>query len=304
MLYIEFLMIELLLLYALFSSSFPVSKVLLNYTSPMMLTGLRMIGGGIVLLGYQMIVNHKHLYLKRKHWFLFAQLTFFGIYITYLLRFWALSQISVAKTAFFYNLSPFFSAIYSYFLFDEKISKKQWVGLGIGFIGLIPLIITGTPGEKEMGEFLFVSWAELALFVSVACHSYSWTLTRKLVRFKRYSPAIVNGISMFAGGALALFTAWLYPCSFYVENIARFTGLLAFIIIVNNVVCYNIYAHLLRKYTSTFLSFAGFSSPLFTAFYGWVFLGEFISYHFFISSIIVFVGLYLFYQDELKKQGS
>jgi drug/metabolite transporter (DMT)-like permease len=61
------------------------------------------------------------------------------------------------------------------------------------------------------------------------------------------------------------------------------------------------YASLLKKYTATFMSFAGFIAPLFTALYGWAFLGEIITWHFYASSAIVFVGLFLFYKDELNK---
>jgi len=57
---------------------------------------------------------------------------------------------------------------------------------------------------------------------------------------------------------------------------------------------------LLKTYTTTFLSFAGFMSPFFAAFYGWVWFGETTTWHFYASSVIVFVGLALFYQDELK----
>ena len=63
-----------------------------------------------------------------------------------------------------------------------------------------------------------------------------------------------------------------------------------------------LYGYLLKSYTTTFLSFAGFLSPLFGALYGWVFLSEKISWHFYLSCAIVFAGLYLFYQDELTQR--
>jgi drug/metabolite transporter (DMT)-like permease len=73
------------------------------------------------------------------------------------------------------------------------------------------------------------------------------------------------------------------------------------LIIVSNLICYNLYGALLRKYTATFMSFAGFSTPLFTAFFGWLFLGETVSFSFYLSAVIVFAGLILFNQEELGK---
>jgi drug/metabolite transporter (DMT)-like permease len=58
---------------------------------------------------------------------------------------------------------------------------------------------------------------------------------------------------------------------------------------------------LLRRFTATFVSFAGFTTPLFTAILGWFFLGETVTMSFYLSTIVVFSGLYLFYQDELQK---
>ncbi len=110
---------------------------------------------------------------------------------------------------------------------------------------------------------------------------------------------MVNGICMTAGGFLALVTSFFTEEFMPVTNILPFVGLLAAVILISNLVCHNLYGYLLRKYTATFLSFAGFMGPLFAAFYGWLLMNEAITWHFYISSVIVFFGLFLFYQDEL-----
>jgi drug/metabolite transporter (DMT)-like permease len=75
-------------------------------------------------------------------------------------------------------------------------------------------------------------------------------------------------------------------------------------VFISNILCHNIYAGLLRKYSATFMSFTSFLSPIFAAFYGWAFFQEEITWHFYVSIAIVLVGLYLFYQDELKKKSN
>ncbi len=292
----------IILMYAIFSSSFMIGKILLGICPPIFLTGARMFTGGTILLVYQYCWEHHHFRLKRKHIWLFAQIILLGIYFTYTLRFWGLQYLTSSKTAFFYNMSPFFSSFYSYIFFKETISKKQWVGLMIGFLGLIPILISSSTTEQIVGEWFFISWPELAILCSVAAHSYSWIVVRQLVRDKSYTPMMVNGVTMSCGGLLALITSFFVEGTHPIaaDNLMTFTTLLTTIIITSNIICYNMYGHLLKHYSATFLSFAGFLSPMFAALYGWGFLHETISWHFYLSTVIVFIGLYLFYQDELK----
>ncbi len=292
-------MLLIILLYALFASSFSIGKILLGYTQPIFLAGSRMLVGGALLLGYQYFYAHKHFRFQKKDSWYYIQLTLFGIYITYILRFWALRDLSSVKTSFLYNLAPFFSALYSYFFFSEKMTTKQWVGLGIGFIGTIPILLTTSPIEKFIGELYFLSWQEIAVLVSVATHSYSWIIMRKLIRDKSYSPMMVNGISMFAGGLLAIITSFFVEGFFPVTNVVPFASWLMLVVVISNIICYNFYGYLLRTYTVTFLSFAGFLGPMFAALYGWFFLHEIVTWHFYISTVIVLIGLFMFYQDEL-----
>jgi len=288
----------ILLLYALFASSFAMGKVLLNYTTPVFLVGSRMFLGGIILLTYQYFSPNQRFYFKKKHIWLFIQIVLFGIYFNYLLRFWALNSLDSFKTCFIYNLSPFMSSIYSYYFFKEKITKRQMIGLIIGFIGLIPILLTTSSTEQALGEVAFISLPELSVIVSVALHAYSWIVMRKLVRDKSYSPTMVNGLTMTAGGLLALITSVFSGSFLQVTNIIPFSGWLLIVVIISNIICYNIYGNLLKKYSATFLSFAGFLSPLFAALFGWGLLGEKITWHFFASSFLVFIGLYLYYKEE------
>lgn len=292
----------IILLHALFASSFPLSKILLRYTSPVFLTGARMTIAGIILLSYQYFWPTAQFRFKKKHLKWFIQIIILGICVTYILRFWALSYLPAGKTAFFYNFSPFFVSLYAYILFGEIMTRKQWLGLIIGFVGMIPILISTTPSEAHLGEMFFISWPELALICAVALHSYSWILIQRLVRDKSYSPAMVNGITMTSGGLLALFISFFIEGFLPVTNIRAFAGWLTLIIFISNIICHNIYGHLLRRYTATFLSFAGFLGPIFASFYGWAFLNERITWHFWASGMIVFIGLYLFYRDELQRQ--
>lgn len=293
-------MILIIILYALFALSVVTSKMIFAYSAPIFYIGARMSIAGLLLLAYQYIYAHDHFYFKREHAWLYAQVIFFGVYFTYIIRFWGLEQMPASKTMFMFNLAPFLSALFSYLLINEKMSKKQWVGLFIGFVGFIPILISKSKGEQGLTELFYISWPELAVLASVVSHSYNWIVVRKLVREYNYSPAMMNGLTMFAGGVGAMLTSPFIEGFYPVTNSWEFLKLLAFVILISNLICHNLYAYLLKVYTATFISFAGFMSPLFAALYGWLWLDEIITWHFYVSSIIVFIGLVLFYQDELK----
>lgn len=273
-----------------------------------------MFTAGLILLGYQYFSRRDRFELRREHLYLFGQIIFLGIFVSYVLRFNALNYVSAAKSMFIFNLSPFFSALFSYFFFKERMTKIQWLGLFIGFLGMIPILMLRTGAETALNEWYGISWAELGVMGSVALSAYSWIVVRILVRNKKYSPMMVNGVTMFGGGILALifsfFTEGIIHGVVPVSSWPEFIGLVTFIIIISNIICHNMYGYLLREYTATLISFVGFLAPMFAAVYGWALYsmgyqyGGPITWHFCLSSAIVFVGLFLFYKDELflKKQ--
>jgi drug/metabolite transporter (DMT)-like permease len=71
--------------------------------------------------------------------------------------------------------------------------------------------------------------------------------------------------------------------------------------LISNIICYNLYGFLLKRFTATFMAFAGLVSPLFASLYGYAFLHEQITWHFFASIVLFSLGLVLFYQDEIKQ---
>jgi drug/metabolite transporter (DMT)-like permease len=295
----------IILLQALFATSFPMGKYLMNFVSPLFLSGMRMLIAGSILLLYERYRSKDAFNgFQKRHFWIFAQIIVFGMYATYALRLYALRVLPVWKVSFFYNFSPFLTALYAYLLFHQRISTKQWIGLSVGLIGMIPMLISSSPAEATMGEFFYISQYEIFLMISVSLHCYSWILIQKLVKYKNYQTSIVNGICMAAGGFISLLNSIAIEGTPQVSDPAAFYKGLFIMIFVSNILCHNIYAGLLRKYSATFMSFTSFLGPIFAALYGWAFFQEKISWHFYTSIIIVLTGLYIFYQDELKQKSN
>lgn len=312
-------MFLVLVLYMLMASTFTFAKAALYYVPPLLFIGVRMIIAGFLLLAYVWVTSPEKLRIERQHWGALAQIILFHIYGAYIFEFVGLCSVSSSKACLLYNLTPFITALFSYLMLGTRLTRKQCWALGIGFLGFIPLLLSTSDQESTQGSFLALSSGELWILGSVCCAVQGWMVMKKLVR-SGYSPFAINGIGMFFGGLLAFLTSLIVegmphiipthePLSFPLHSwLAHYSTSPLFmsgvyiilLIMIGNIIGYNLYGYLLKSYSATFMSFAGFTSPLFAALYGWFLLGETVTIWFFVSLIIVFYALYLFYQDEMR----
>lgn len=292
-------MILVLFLYAILASTFTVGKMLLSFVPPLFLIGLRMTVSGIILLiGYYFFSNNNNK-IALKDWAMFIVISFLHILIPYATEFLALQSTAPSNAALMFNLSPFFSAMFSYLYFSEKMSRSKWLGLAIGFFGLIYFVGLNS---LSFAGFFDLNFSYVLLLVSVATSSLAWVMIRQFVKNKNYSIVLINGFAMLLGGLESFMASYFYGeiVDFPWKDIKPFIGLFFTIFVCANTF-YNFYGFLLKKYSATFLSFMGIITPLITAFFDWLFLGLTIPFNFFISLTLMSIGIYIFYKEELKQ---
>jgi len=295
-------MILIVLIQALFSLVFPLGQLALQYCPPFSLIALRMFIGGAILLGYYAwIGGQKHLN-KSFLWHIFL-LGLFNIYLTNAYEFWGLQYMTGAKTCFIYNLSPFFSAFFAYLHFGEQMTAKKWIGLMISFCGFIPIMLTPSAGEIALNHIGFLSTAEISLIIATIASVYGWIIMQDIVRRKGWNTTYANGLSMLIGSFFSLATSFVSESwsPTPVTSWWPFIGYVMLIVLVSNIICYTAYAYSLKKYTATFMSFTGLIGPFFAALYDWLFFGTIVSYHFYIATSLVMIGLYIFYYEDLRQ---
>jgi drug/metabolite transporter (DMT)-like permease len=293
------------IMFAVWSSVFSLSKVTLQYSPPLFLTGTRMVLAGTILLVFLALFRRSVFQLNRVQLLSLGLLAFFSIYLTNALEFWGVQYLSAAKTCFIYSLSPFFSAFFSYIHFKEKMNRNKWIGMGISFIGFLPVLMMQTGSEDLFNAFSFFSWPTLAIMGAALASVYGWILLRIVVKDQSISPLMANGTSMLIGGGLAFAHSYFVeswnPTPIAAGNAAPFLKMLLIMTFLYNIICYNLYGMFLKRFTATFLSFIGILSPIFASVNGWIFLNEPISWTIFLSTAIVSLGLWIFYRAELKQ---
>jgi len=264
-----------------------------------------MLLAGILLLGFMAIKDRFAFKLSLKQIFSISLLALFSIYLTNAFEFWSLQHLTAAKTCFIYSLSPFFAAFFSYLHFGEKMNGRKWIGMTIGFLGILPVLFIQKGSEELLSGFFYLSWPELSMIAAAVCTVYGWILLRLLVKDTTLSPLMANGGSMLLGGLFALLHSYLVeswnPLPVTPANYAAFGQKLLIMTLISNIICYNIYGQMLKRFTATFLSFMGVLSPIFASLSSWFFLGEPLSPVIFVSTGVVSIGLWLIYSAELKQ---
>jgi drug/metabolite transporter (DMT)-like permease len=290
--------------YALWSSCFALAKIALTVSPPIFLTAFRMLLAGGLILGFLLLKDRASFKISFKQYVSLSVLGFFSTYLTNICEYWGLQHLSASKTCFIYSLSPFFSVIFSYLHFKEKLTIKKCLGLLVGFLGFLPVLHLQTGNEGIFAVWNSFSLPDLAIMAAALFSVYGWVLLRVLVK-TNLSPLLINGVSMLTGGVFALVHSlcvdtW-QPTPIASSGLSYFFLGVAGMTFISNIICYNLYGHMLKRFTATFLSFAGLVSPVFASLNSWIILGETPSIIIFISTAIVSLGLWIVYQEELKQ---
>jgi drug/metabolite transporter (DMT)-like permease len=293
------------LLYGIWSLAFPIGKALVFYADPIFTVAVRMLLASFLLLGWLYIKNSDYIKISLKEAFSTFVLSLFSIYFCNIFEYWGLQYLSSAKTCFIYSMSPFFTALLSYIHFKEKMTWTKWLGMCVGFLGFLPVLALQEGSEDLLKINTFFSWPSLAVIFASFCGVYGWILLRLMVKDQQMNPVKVNAFSMLFGGILALITSFLLESSPLAQwanlDAPPYLGWLALIIFISNIVCFNLYGYLLKKFSATLLSFFGLLSPLFTSLNAYLFFNEPFHPVILLSTGLVSFGLFIVYRIELQQ---
>ncbi len=302
-------MILIIFMYMILALSFVAAKNTIFYSTPLFLLTVRMIISGGALLGYQWVTGDRNNFSRAlKDWWPFLTVAFLHIYVVFVLEFWALQYVSALKTVLIYSATPFATAFLSYLVLNERLTLYNITGILLGVIGLAPLL--ASQALAETGETLLsgvapafslfgISIPEAALACAMLSAAYAWFHVKKLSE-KNYSIVFVNGVAMLLGGVMCgvtfLFVDGVQATP--VTAVAPFVGWLTLLILLSNVIFYNLYAFLIKRYSITFVSLSGFLCPVFSTIFEWLLMDGVITWHHLFCLVCVTTGLFVFYKES------
>lgn len=196
---------------------------------------------------------------------------------------------SASHMAVFLYTAPMFAALgLQLRLPDERLSRLQWLGIGIAFTGiaitfLLPSLHGGSPRSAHwlLGDLMGL------------CAGAAWGLTTVAVRSSRLSEAPAAQTLFYQ---LAIASLVLLPCA-WLSGQAQFHATprvwasLGFQSVIVAFASYLIWFWLLRRYLAARLGVLSFMSPLFGVAFGVLLLHERPDTAFLIGALLVLVGL-------------
>jgi drug/metabolite transporter (DMT)-like permease len=297
---------DIILTYLFLASGIVANKFLLQGMSPDLFVGIRMFVSGLILVPWNIRRSSSLTTfwqtIKTDAW----SLLFIALCTTLLpaiIKAFALKYMTASKTALLGSIDPFVTALYAYILWSEKLSFKKIVGIFLGFCGVIISIFSTTATELAWGEFLYISYPELAAIASVVISRYGWILVQLMLKKERYKPTEINSLTMLVSGFLALMIALISGSAATSSCIApQYIMIFAYTIIVGNLFGYTLYGYCLRKHSATLMSLAGFLVPVFVFSISHLLGREQLSLNFALAALVLFAGLCVFYFDDIKSQ--
>jgi len=302
-------MIQIMLLYALYGIVFIFSKQALVFSTPVFLAGARMLTAGVCsYILYRVWCRPVAWSSMTRHyiWYIFL-LGLFNVYLTNANEAWCLQYLTASKVAFIYNLSPFFSLLFSWYMFHEQITWKKILGIFIACASIAPLLIEDTALDIVDNSYHlgFISFAEFMMIIASAATAYGWVIMKYLMSERSdFSSYFLNGVSLVIGGLMCFVQAFCFETRPYVlpGYAGDFLWYMIFMMFLQNLVAYNFNAYLLTIHSATLVILFSFVMPIITALLGYLMLGEPLSIQFFVCSIGVAIGLLIFYQQELADE--
>ncbi len=155
----------------LFGLSTPLSKVLLDTTSPWMLAALLYLGAGLGLAGYRLLIRAPRVRLPRTDLRWFAAAVLAGGVLAPVLLMLGLSQMPATGAALLLNLEAVLTVLLAWLLFRESVGSR----LVLGMVAIVAgAVLVTVPGSAELGS----GWAPWAVLAACLC----WALDNNFTR--------------------------------------------------------------------------------------------------------------------------
>ena len=186
-------------------------------------------------------------------------------------------------TALVVGMQPLLTALGAGWLLGERVSPRQWVGLGLGFVG-VALVVSGKVGDAALGPMLWPALA--ALFGITAGTLYQ---KRFCARFDLRTGSLIQFVpsAVVTAAAIALFE------EAHIEWHGQFVFALAWLVLVLSIGAISLLNLLIRSGSAVNVASLFYLTPPTTALIAWAAFGETLSLPALAGLVLAVSGVYL-----------
>jgi drug/metabolite transporter (DMT)-like permease len=256
----------LLVLGAIWGSSYLFIKVLVDAVSPAVMVSVRF-GMGALALGAVLAVRGGRLPAPGGIWFHLAVMSIFVNVTPFLLIAWGSQTADSALAAVLNGTTPLFALVFAAAIFrSESFTAARVGGVLLGFTGVVAL----TGGAlRDFGST--ASLGELALLCSSVCYGFGFAYARQYVRgdpLSNVTAQLIIGAAITT--PIAVSTGWVRTENLHAGNIAAWVILG----ILGTGIAYLFYYSLIGQIGATRASLVTYITPVVGLILGWLVLSE------------------------------
>ena len=196
----------------------------------------------------------------------------------------SLIHTTAAHCVVFLYTAPIFTALGLQFLPEEHLSRLQWAGIGVAFLGIVVAFLE--LGGRSVVELL--TGDLLALLGGV-----TWGLSNVLLRLSRVGGAATAKTVLYQVATAALVLGAFATATAQTEiELSTMTILsLAFQTLIISISSYLLWFWLLRHYLTSRLMLLSLLTPLFGVLFGAALLGDPVGSRFAVGALLVLTGV-------------
>lgn len=246
---------------------------------PFLMAGLRFIVAGIVLYAFMRYLGSTK--PTQKEWLGAAAV---GILLPALgngIVCYVQQTISSSVAALAIATAPIWMAIFSS-IWGHAISKREWLGIAIGFTGIVLLNVSGSLHGDITSALLLV--------FAAACWSFGSVWSKHLAMPKGL---MAPACQMLVGGITLLLFSAIQGESWPQHITLKSWGAMWFLVILGSLVAYSAYQYLLKTVRPLLASSNTFVNPVVAFALGIVFANETVSGTEYLALGVILVGVFL-----------
>ena len=248
-------------------SSFLWIKIALQELDPITLVALRLLFG---ILGLLVVVayNRPRWPDTRRLWGVLAILGIIQTALPFLLITWGQQFIDSAVAAILNSTVPLFTMLMAHlYLQDDRLTLQRVIGLGVGFIGVVVLLVRDLDGGTQ-GNLL----GQAAVLLAAILYAFSAIFTRR--NAKGVSPIVQAFVPLLVADALMWVLVPLLESPLVLPSLPITWLAIAWLGLIGSCFAYLLYFYLLHAIGPTRTTMVTYTFPVVGVALGVVFLSE------------------------------